>query len=122
MATIMLFVRENSKINLMQKRQEGMASIGLVSILVIIMTLISIGFARLMNRNLTNSANRQFSSAATYDAQSAINDVSAYLKQYVTTHPPGSPQPKSDKCNGGNSLIGGNGAPPGPFFDDSNLA
>lgn len=118
----MLFNGENSKIKRMQKRQEGMASIVVVSILVIIMTLISIGFARLMNRNLTNSANRQFSSAATYAAQSAINDVSAYLKQYVTSRPAGSPQPKSDKCNGPNSLIGGNGAPPGPFYDDSNLA
>jgi Tfp pilus assembly protein PilX len=63
--------------------QQGMASIVVVSVLVIILTLISIGFARLVSRTVTNSANRQFSASATYAAQSAINDVAGYLKQYV---------------------------------------
>lgn len=119
---MMLFKRNRSKINPMRRKsQEGMASIVVVSILVIVLTLISIGFTRLINRSLTNSANRQFSSASTYAAQSAINDVAAYLKQYVATNPPPAPQPKSDTCNGAGSLIG-NTASKGPFYNDSNLA
>ena len=101
--------------------QQGMASIVVVSVLVIIMTLISIGFARLVSRSSTSSANRQFSNSATYAAQSAINDVAAYLKQYAAANPGSSFLPKSTKCSGAGSLIG-SAATPGPFYNDSNLS
>ena len=118
---MMLFSLKNSKLKVMRKSQEGMASIVVVSILVIIMTLISIGFARLMNRTLNSSANRQFSTQATYAAQSGINDVASYLKNYVDTNPGYTSLPYSNKCNGAGSLIGST-ATPGPFYNDSNLS
>ncbi|HET9850273.1 MAG TPA: hypothetical protein VFP35_01470, partial [Candidatus Saccharimonadales bacterium] len=91
----------------------GMASIVVVSVLVVIVTLISIGFARIMNRTVSNAANRQASASATYAAQSAINDVAAYIKQYPLAY--------SNNCNGPNTLIGDKNAP-GPFYYDSNLS
>jgi len=95
------------------KGQKGMASIVVVSVLVVIMTLISIGFARIMSRTVSNATNRQLSTAATYAAQSAINDVSAFIKTNPTAY--------SDTCNGSGTLIGKTGAP-GPFYYDSNLS
>ncbi len=117
------FKFKRSKIGHMhRKSQEGMASIVVVSILVIVVTLISIGFARLMSRTLSNATNRQFSAAATYATQSAINDVAGYLRQKdpatgALLHPYAS----SANCNGASTLIG-NAQTPGPFYNDSNLA
>ena len=104
--------RESSLLG-MTRHQEGMASIVAVSVLVVLMTLISLGFARLMSRTTQNAANRQFSSAAIYAGQSAINDVSAYIKDHPTAH--------SDQCSGNDTLIG-SAANPGPFYNDSNLS
>lgn len=119
---MMLFKLKHSKITGMQgRKQQGMASIVVVSVLIIIMTLISIGFARLVNRSAVNSANKQFSASATYAAQSAINDVASYLKQYADANPGSNFLPKSTKCNGAGSLIG-DSTSPGPFFNDSNLS
>jgi Tfp pilus assembly protein PilX len=60
----MRFKDKRSKITGMRIRgllrgQQGMASIVVVSVLIIIMTLISIGFARIVNRTAINSANKQ---------------------------------------------------------------
>jgi hypothetical protein len=103
------------------RSQQGMASIIVVSVLIIIMTLISIGFARLVNRTATSSADRQFSASASYGAQSGINDVASYLKTYVKNNPNSAFLPQSTKCNGAGSLIGSS-ASPGPFYNDSNLS
>jgi len=62
------------------KNQSGLVSIVVVSVLVILLALVSIGFARLMDRTLTNSVNNQQSLAAEYAARSALNDVITYLK------------------------------------------
>lgn len=119
---MMRFKDKRSKITSMQGRnQQGMASIVVVSVLIIIMTLISIGFARLINRSAVNSANKQFSASATYAAQSAINDVASYLKKYAQANPGSNFLPKSTKCNGPGSLIGSS-ATPGPFYNVSNLS
>lgn len=109
--------RKPGKITPMRKGQEGMASILVVSVLIVIITLISIGFARIMNRSLANSTNRQSSAAATYVAQSGINDVADYIKTHPTAY--------SSSCNNSPadptspSLIG-NSTSPGPFYNDAN--
>lgn len=97
-----------------------MASLVVVSVLVVILTLISLGFARLMTRSSIDSTNRQLGNAANYAAQSGINDVISYMKQYATDHP-SSPYVSSPECTGSNSLIGSTGNP-GPFYNDSNLS
>lgn len=101
---------EHSKIIGMRRDEKGMASIVIVSILAVLITLISLGFARLMQRATINSENRQAANAATYAAESALNDVANYIKT--------NPQVNSPQCD---SLIG-NSSSPGPFYNDSNLA
>jgi hypothetical protein len=61
-------------------------------VLVVLLSLISIGFARLMNRAVNNSLNNQLSSSASYAAQSALNDAIAYVQVHPTA--------KSTTCNG----------------------
>lgn len=108
-------IKHNRSKMVSMKSQEGMASIVVVSILVVIITIISIGFARIMNRTINNSANRQFSSEATYAAQSAINDVASYISQA------GNSNVYSDNCTGSGSLIG-DSTSKGPFYYASNLS
>src|SRR5665213_2935978 len=126
----MRFKYKRSKITGMNKRgsrlspprgQQGLASIVVVSVLIVIMTLITIGFTRLVNRSAVNSANRQFSASATYAAQSAINDVASYLKKYAINNPGSTLLPKSTTCTGNGSLIGNNNSK-GPFYGKSQLS
>jgi hypothetical protein len=105
----------------LSRGQEGMASIIVVSVLIVIMTLITIGFTRLVTRSAVNSANRQFSASATYAAQSAINDVASYIKQYAAANSGNPLLPKSTTCTGNGSLIG-NSTSQGPFYDKSQLS
>jgi len=92
--------------------QGGMASIVAVSVMMVLVTLIALGFARLMDRAAQNSQAHQASSVATYAAQSAINDISTYIKTNPTAY--------SSNCVGTNSLIGSS-SNPGPFYNDANL-
>src|SRR5438045_1081715 len=64
--------------------QSGLASIVIVGVLVVLIALVSVGFSRLMNRNLNQSVQDQKSSAAYYAAESAVNDVVKQLKQNAT--------------------------------------
>lgn len=126
----MPFRLKRSKITVMRQRglrvepangQEGLASIIVVSVLIVIMTLITIGFTRLVNRSAVNSANRQFSASATYAAESGINDVASYLKQYAQNNRGNTLLPKSTSCTGNGSLIG-NASSKGPFYYKSQLS
>ena len=63
------------------RKQAGIASIVVVSVLVVVMSLVAIGFSKLMNRSLQQSANSAISSAANYAARSAVNDAIAYAKE-----------------------------------------
>jgi hypothetical protein len=97
----------------MFKEERGLASIVIVSVLVVLITLITLGFARIMNRTVSNASNHALSTAATYGAQSALNDVATYIKT--------NPNANSSTCNGAGSLIGSSSAP-GPFYNDSDLS
>src|SRR3990167_3239232 len=68
-----------------KNNQSGMASIVVVSMLVIILTLISVGYARIMSRTLNSSVNNQLGSASYYAARSAISDGSYYLANNPNT-------------------------------------
>lgn len=63
-----------------EKNEKGLASIVIVSILVILLSLITLSFSKIMNRAVNNSLNNQLSAAANYAAQSGINDAMAYIK------------------------------------------
>lgn len=60
--------------------QRGIASIIVVFIITILISLVSLGFARLMDRALRNVSNNQLGAAADYAAQSGLNDAIAYVK------------------------------------------
>jgi hypothetical protein len=66
--------RQNHKYN-----QKGVASIFVVMTLMTLLALISIGFSRLMNREVRQSLDRQLSTAAYYAAESGINDSRDYV-------------------------------------------
>jgi hypothetical protein len=63
-----------------QQNQQGLASIVIVGVLVILLALITLGFSKIMGRAVNNALNNQLSAAASYAAQSAINDAMAYIK------------------------------------------
>jgi hypothetical protein len=63
-----------------RSNQRGMASIVIVAVLVVILTLVSIGFGRLMNRAITNSTDKELSAAASYAAQSGVGDAIKYIQ------------------------------------------
>ncbi|MBI2589214.1 hypothetical protein HYW35_03390 [Candidatus Saccharibacteria bacterium] len=93
--------------------ERGLASVVVVTVLTVVITLISLGFARLTDRSVNNSTNNQASNIASYGAQSAINDAASYIKDHPTA--------ASTSCSGEGSLIGSSTAP-GPFYNDSNLS
>lgn len=68
-----------------QGLEKGMTSIVVVFVLVTLLTLIGIGFTKVMNRSLQSSAASQQASAANYAAQSGVNDVLSYLKTNPAT-------------------------------------
>jgi hypothetical protein len=61
-------------------REDGLASLVIVSVLVVLLALITLSFSRIMDRAVTDSLNNQLSAAASYAAQSAVNDAIAYIK------------------------------------------
>jgi Tfp pilus assembly protein PilX len=97
-----------------KKQQSGMASIIVVSLLVVLLTLITLGFAKLMGRSVQNASSNETAAAASYAAQSGLND----LADYVMTNLKSGTYIKSDSCN---SLIVDSTGHPGPFYNDSNV-
>lgn len=58
-----------------QSNQDGFASIVIAMILILILSLVTVGFAQLMRNNQTQALNKQISSQAYYAAESGINDA-----------------------------------------------
>lgn len=67
-------MRRNPTLKL-QSTQSGMVSIIVTFIIMIVLTLIVVGFARLSRREQVQSVDRQLNSQAFYAAESAVNDV-----------------------------------------------
>jgi Tfp pilus assembly protein PilX len=74
--------------------QAGMVSIMVTMILMIVLSLIVIGFAQVARRNSRQSLDRQLSTSAFYAAEAGINDVRNLIKTY------GAPPAKTDCTNG----------------------
>ena len=65
-------------------KEQGFVSIITASIVMIIITLVVIGFSQLMQREQRQSLDRQLSSQALYAAETAVNDVYALLQSGVS--------------------------------------
>lgn len=59
--------------------QGGMVSIMVVSVLIILLSLVTIGFSRLMNRETRQATDRQLGLQSYYAAESGVNDAIKYL-------------------------------------------
>ena len=75
-------------------RQAGMVSIMVTMIMMIVLSLIVIGFAQIARRNSRQSLDRQLSTSAFYAAEAGVNDVRDLIKTY------GTPPAKPDCTNG----------------------
>lgn len=62
-----------------QSEQSGFVSLIVVSVLAIVLALVSLGFSRLMDRELRQSLDRQLAAQAYYSAEAGLNDAQAYL-------------------------------------------
>jgi hypothetical protein len=65
----------------MKKTEDGLASLVIVTVIVTILALITIGFAKLMDYELRQSLDRQLSLQAQYAAESGLNDARRYIVQ-----------------------------------------
>lgn len=62
-----------------QKDQNGLAAIVIVTVIITILTLLTIGFARLMDKEFRQATDRELASQANYAAESGMNDARAYV-------------------------------------------
>jgi type II secretory pathway pseudopilin PulG len=62
------------------KKQSGFVSIIVAAVLMILLSLITIGFTRLMQREQRQALDRQLSTQAFYAAETAVNDVRAKIQ------------------------------------------
>ena len=67
--------------------QQVITSIVVVFVLVVLLTLVGIGFTKVMNRSLQSSSASQQASAASYAAQSGINDAISYIAKSLQANP-----------------------------------
>src|SRR5579862_1015912 len=75
---------------LKQKDQSGMASFLIVTIIVTLMALVSIGFSNLSSREQRQSLDRELSDQAYYAAESGLNDAKNYLSNPANQNTPNS--------------------------------
>jgi hypothetical protein len=68
----------------LKDNQEGIISLVVTMIIIMVTTLIMLGFARLMRRESQQALDRQLSTQAYYAAESAINDVSKNISFSAT--------------------------------------
>jgi len=75
------------KLMLKRHSQRGITSIVVVFVLVVLLTLVGIGFTKVMNRSLQSSSASEQASAASYAAQSGINDAISYIAKSLQANP-----------------------------------
>ncbi|HSX32230.1 MAG TPA: pilus assembly PilX N-terminal domain-containing protein [Candidatus Saccharimonadales bacterium] len=92
------------------RKESGMVSIMVTMILMIVLSLIVLGFAQISRRNARQSLDRQLSTQAFYAAETGINDVRNLIKTK------GLPPAKTDCTNGSGASLayygGGTGLNP----------
>lgn len=86
-----------------KNNQDGFASLTIALVLVLVLSLITVGFAQLARREQQSALNKQLASQANYASESGINDV---VKQIKTN--PASISSSPTACLGQNSITPGN--------------
>lgn len=85
-----------------QRSEQGMVSIMTTMVLMIVITLIVLGFAQITRRNQKESLDRQLSTQAFYAAESGVNDARKAIQTAVAT---GNPIVDKTSC-GGSWVVG----------------
>lgn len=83
----------------LQRDQRGIASIMVTLIMMIVISLIVVGFAQVTRRNQREALDQQLSTQAFYAAESGVNDTTKVLKSVLTSG--GTLTPKTDCTNSG---------------------
>lgn len=97
-------------------RQDGLVSVIVVAVITVIISLLTIGFSIIMDRQLRLTTDRELAAQATYAAESGINDASAYIKQQLAS---GNNNPSTGNgCLNVNSYL----PPSGPFVKNGSLS
>ncbi len=99
----------NTSMSNIREKQQGIVSIMMTLVLIIIVSLIVLGLAQLSRREQSQSLDNQLSTQAFYAAESGLNDADAVIRNRLKTS-----QPLNDKttCSGGpaeysfNNVIG----------------
>src|SRR5581483_12189470 len=79
----MISMRGNNK---WQTSQSGMASFLIVMIMMVVITLIILGFSQVTRRNEREALDRELSSQAFYAAESGVNVTTSKIAAYVKTN------------------------------------
>ncbi len=80
------------------QKQDGMVSILITIILLIVVSLIVLGFAQIARRNQRQAVDRQLSTQAFYAAETGINDVRSLIKTAINN---GTAVPAKTDCTNG---------------------
>lgn len=64
-------------------QQDGLASMVVVFVLIIILSIISLAFARLMDRAVSRASSDNLAAAADYAARSGVNQAAAFIKSQL---------------------------------------
>lgn len=70
------------------KKQSGLVSLIVVSILAVVLGLVAVGFSQLMDREARRALDNELSTQAYYAAISGLNDSRAYLKDCIESGQP----------------------------------
>lgn len=69
------------------RNEEGLVSFLIVSVIIALLALVTVGFSRIMGREVRQALDRELTAQAYYSAESGINDARAYLAAGGTGSP-----------------------------------
>jgi Tfp pilus assembly protein PilX len=84
-----------------ERQQAGMVAIMVTLILMIVITLIVLGFAQISRRNQRQALDRQLSTQAFYAAETGVNDAAKLIKDAVAASNPVADKPDCASNGGG---------------------
>lgn len=92
------------RIHNLQKNEQGLVSIVVTVVLMMVITVIVLSFASISRREQRNALDRQLSTQAFYAAESGINDAKKVLETWVTNNDPKLNVTYMSECTGATSF------------------
>jgi Tfp pilus assembly protein PilX len=95
------------------KNQQGLTSFVVVSVLVIILMFLTVGFVTIVNRQIRQTLDNELAAQATFSAQSGLNDAKDYINKKLSSG--------ADPSTNNDCLTIDNTITP-PFVQDGNIS